>query len=340
MKRLPESEFESLFLSPRCWVDVRAPIEFRDGAVPGAVNLPLLTDEERHQVGLTYKRDGQAAAIALGHRLVQGEVKEARVRAWLAGVEADKSAVIYCFRGGLRSQTTQSWLLERGVERPIVEGGYKALRRFLLGVFANRLGAVEFEVVSGLTGSGKTAYLRASGRRFLDLEEIAVHRGSAFGGWLDRPQPSQADFENAVAVELLRLIARGRAHGETILVEHESRLIGKRVLPSALFSKIQSSPRIVIEAPLDQRVENILKDYVIEPCRRPEAAGRVFDGFTRAVTAITPKLGGARAQEILRDIAFSRAEFESGRGLDSNRAWIAKLLLWYYDPMYRFAAQK
>lgn len=326
MEKLAADQFEKLLLGSTRWIDVRAPVEFSAGAVPGAINLPLLNDQERHQIGITYKQLGREAAVKLGHELVSGEVKDKRIHAWLEASQ-DVGTIIYCFRGGLRSQITQAWLKEAGVGRPIISGGYKALRRFLLGVLEQR--TPELEVVSGPTGSGKTSFLHSSGQPFLDLEGLAAHRGSAFGA-MERPQPSQADFENALALAILRL-----PKGQKVLVENESRLIGHCCIPELFFQKMKGSPKIRFERPLEERVENIFKDYILDSrLGRSGDVGR-FDDFKKSVTAISRKLGGQRAQEILEDIGRSQRDFETGVGLDSNRVWIRKLLEWYYDPLYR-----
>jgi tRNA 2-selenouridine synthase len=115
----------------RVLIDVRAPVEFGQGALPRAVNLPLMDDEERRQVGIEYKQRGQDAAIALGQRLVSGAVKEDRVDAWVALLDDHPDAVVYCFRGGLRSQVSQQWLEEAGITRPRIRGGWKAMRQAL-----------------------------------------------------------------------------------------------------------------------------------------------------------------------------------------------------------------
>jgi tRNA 2-selenouridine synthase len=323
-----ESQFKSLFVAGTRWIDVRAPVEFAAGAIPGAVNLPLLTDEERHEVGLAYKQQGQEAAISLGHKFVNGATKEARTQSWLRELEIHPQAVIYCFRGGLRSQTVQNWLSERGVDRPIVVGGYKALRRYLLESLDVSARELSFEVVSGPTGSGKTAYILASGRPYLDLEAIAAHRGSAFGA--RGPQPNQIDFENHLALELLRLSKCDRP----ILIEDESRRIGQRAIPDRLFQKMQSSPKLRLQVPFDDRVENIFRDYILNSSLGEHSDIAKFDDFRRSVNAISRRLGGLRAQEILNDLHFSQCEFAAGRSLDSNRVWIGKLLRWYYDPLY------
>lgn len=323
-------QLEALFLNSPHWIDVRAPIEFEGGAIPGAVNLPLLTNEERHEIGLTYKHSGQANAIVLGHKLVGGAIREARTELWLSELKKYPQAMIYCFRGGLRSQTVQSWLHESGVDVRIIEGGYKALRRFLLESLQQSVSRLNFTVVSGPTGSGKTHYLCRSGRPYLDLERLACHRGSVFGQ-LETPQPCQADFENALAVELLKLSKQS----QSILIEDESRMIGRCAIPEHLFLKMQESPKTLVELDFDQRVENIFADYILNSSLgRRQDTGK-FEEFREAVGKISRKLGGLRTQEILHDLNSSEREFLVSQNLKSNRIWIAKLLEWYYDPLYR-----
>jgi tRNA 2-selenouridine synthase len=334
VKTIAPSQFDELFLSPVRWIDVRAPVEFNTGAMPGAVNLPLLTDIERHTIGIAYKKEGREAAVSLGHKLVSGETRQSRIAAWTACASEHANTVIYCFRGGMRSQIVQKWMSEAGIDVPLVTGGYKALRRYLMEVFAEPL--PEFRVVSGPTGSGKTAFLSASGQPYLDLEGLAAHRGSSFGG-MECPQPTQIDFEIRLAAGLLRL---KRAARGPILIENESRLIGKCVIPDSLYSAIRTSQQLHLEVSLDQRVENIFRDYILESSLGQRGNAQRFVQFSDSVRAITRKLGGLRAQEVLRDLSFSHGEFLAGRGLDSNRIWIRKLLEWYYDPLYSHSQLK
>ncbi len=324
-------QFKKLFLSPATvWLDVRAPVEFKAGAVPGAVNLPLITDEERHIIGIEYKAKGQEAAVNLGHRLVQGSVREAREQAWMDLVTSHSQVALYCFRGGMRSQIVQSWLAGRGIKQPLIDGGYKALRQFLMETVQTLTAQLKFEVVDGPTGAGKTKYLYQSSRPFIDLEALARHRGSAFGA-LPQPQPSQVDFENGLALEMLKL-----SHlQEPILIENESRLIGRSVLPEVLFKKMQSSPKVVIQISLEERIENIFEDYILNSKLGQTGDVTQFDEFRSSINSIQRKLGLSRASEILQDLNFCQREYESGLGLAANRAWIKKLILWYYDPLYK-----
>lgn len=323
-------EFKSLLLSPSTqWIDVRAPIEFQEGSVPGALNLPLLNNQERHEIGIVYKAEGQEAAIRLGHQFVSGPVREERTQAWIAQVEKNPQSLIYCFRGGLRSQTVQAWLKEKGLDLPIVLGGYKALRQFFLATIEESCRKFSFRVVSGPTGSGKTRFLRESQAPFLDLEELACHRGSAFGA-VARKQPSQSDFENSLAMAFLRM----PESASEILVEDESRMIGKIVLPESLFLQMKQSARHFLQVPLEERVENIFQEYILESRLGIDADPGPFAEFKAAVGSISKKLGGQLTQEILFDLLMCEREFKVRKNLAPNKEWIRKLLEKYYDPSY------
>jgi len=166
------SEFADLLIRRAPLIDVRAPIEFVDGSIPGAVNHPLMNDEERAAVGKRYKDNGQEAAIALGEKLVSGELKTERIEAWKTFAAANPNGALYCFRGGLRSRTSQQWLSDAGIDYPLVEGGYKALRRFLIDSLERCTSTLPAMVIGGRTGTGKTRVLVAC-ERAIDLEGLA-----------------------------------------------------------------------------------------------------------------------------------------------------------------------
>src|SRR5690554_4120740 len=150
--RANSSDYRRIFVSGVALLDTRAPVEFARGAFPGSHNLPLMTDEERHKVGTCYKQHGQDAAIKLGHRLVGGDIKQARVNAWVEFANANPDGYLYCFRGGLRSRITQQWLHEAGIDYPMVVGGYKALRGFLIETLDQAAEQCRFIQLGGLTG--------------------------------------------------------------------------------------------------------------------------------------------------------------------------------------------
>lgn len=303
-------------------LDVRAEIEFADGHLPGSRNLPLLRTAERHEVGIVYKREGQDAAVALGHRLVDPHRNE-RVRAWAAYLNETDQPVLTCARGGLRSQIAQRWLAEAGVTAARVRGGYKMLRRALLRQFEMPLRGF---VVTGLTGSNKTGFVRSVGSpRAVDLERLAVHRGSAFGGLFQPgPQPAQQTFENAIGLALLQ----NRAGGD-FLFEDESRLVGRCVLPAPFFDGLRALPRIFLESSEDDRVSHILEEYVEIPLRSLPAE-RVVNDLVGALRTLRGRLGGLAADEIERGV---RAAFAGG----DHRGWVTRLLREYYDRLYEHA---
>lgn len=331
-------DYAELLRNAHPLLDVRAPVEFAENTLPAAHNLPLMTDHEREQVGIRYKEAGQSAAIELGHELVGGQVREARVAQWVDFVNQHPQARLYCSRGGLRSRLVQQWLHEAGVTIPRVEGGYKSLRRFVLDeLIEHRIPELPLMVVAGRTGTGKTRLLHQLPNP-VDLEGLAAHRGSSFGRTLT-PQPTQASFENAVATALYQAHTRGGS----IHVEDEGRMIGRRVLPVPLQQRLGESPRIVLEQPMETRVENILEDYVIDMSQAfmardgTEAGYEAFRGFLLdALGRIRKRLGGLRHQQLETVMQEALAQQWHSGNLNRHRDWIRTLLTDYYDPMYDY----
>ncbi|WP_413582313.1 tRNA 2-selenouridine(34) synthase MnmH [Bdellovibrio sp. HCB288] len=343
LSSIPSVALKQLFLQRTPLIDVRAPVEFSMGTLPGAINLPIMDDAQRAAVGTTYKQSGREAALILGHELVSGEVKQSRLQGWAEYIRANPKAVLFCFRGGLRSRITQQWLAEMGIHRPLIEGGYKVARQFLREV-VDQHSQVNgpFIILSGPTGSAKTTILHdlKAIRPMVDLEALARHRGSAFGASQSR-QPTQIDFEHAIALDLLRLSSGPER--TRILIEDESRLIGRCAIPESLFTQMRASAVVYLDEPFEQRVENIFNDYVVNtPIGQgaEDAALAEFAKFKNAVKIISRKLGGLRAQEILNDLEDCERDYLSHKKLDQNRAWIAKLLRYYYDPAYLQSFEK
>lgn len=338
MTTLPEtSDYRQLFLAGTPFLDLRSPGEFAHGAFPTATNLPLMSNEERARVGTCYKQQGQAAAIALGHRLVSGAERERRLAAWSGFAREHPEGCLYCWRGGLRSQTVQQWLADAGIVYPRVVGGYKALRRFLLEELERSLQRAQLVLVSGRTGTGKTRVVAALDNA-LDLEGLARHRGSSFGH-LPEGQPSQIDFENALSIGFLQQLQRGGL----VVLEDEGRLIGRLALPENLRQRMQAAPMLVVEESLAERVEVILEDYIVDLGQRYMAREGVLEGpalhrarLLEGLDRIRKRLGGERHQaiRILMEKAF--AQQRASGDVDEHRAWISALLDSYYDPMYRY----
>lgn len=326
-------ELRNYFLSKTAFIDVRAPVEFTQGHLPGATNLPILNDEERALIGTTYKKQGRDLAIELGYNLVSGDIKNLRVQKWLEFVSQNPEAVIYCFRGGLRSQITQKWLREAGVVRPLIKGGYKQVRNFLIEEIKKFSESNSLLLLSGKTGSGKTKFLNEVNTFYptLDLEALAQHRGSAFGA-KNIEQPTQINFENQIAVALLGL----KSLQKSLLIEDESKLIGSRALPKVFFEKMRLSPVVWIEENLENRVNNVFQDYILDAMlgSKSEEVQDVFLKYKASIYKISKKLGGLRAQEILNLMKASEAQFLDSKNLECNKLWIEKLLVYYYDPLY------
>ncbi|MYE12909.1 MAG: tRNA 2-selenouridine(34) synthase MnmH [Gammaproteobacteria bacterium] len=325
------SEYERLLAGGIPLLDVRSPGEFARGAFPDAVNLPLLTDDERHRVGIRYKQAGGDAAVELGERLVSGDTRQTRMAAWRSWACAHPEGALYCWRGGLRSQIVQEWLSADGHTPARIVGGFKALRGFCLKTLDRD---VSWVVLAGRAGCDKTGILERIPRS-VDLEGLANHRGSAFGK-RDTPQPPPIAFENALAVRVLQLTSDvaparfGASLRTPVAVEDESRTIGRLAVPRNVFAGMQRAPVVVVEAPREDRIERIYRGYVAEDEGARARLEQALDNIER-------RLGGERHRAVRREMQHA---FETGAP-DRHRAWIALLLDWYYDPMYDYQlAQK
>ncbi|MYA37317.1 MAG: tRNA 2-selenouridine(34) synthase MnmH [Gammaproteobacteria bacterium] len=330
-----QSDFALLFKRDCPLLDVRSPVEFARGAFPASTNIPLLTDAQRTEVGTMYRRSGGEAATRLGHKLVSGDSRSALIERWRNFIEHNPEARLYCFRGGQRSHVVQQWLQEAGVEIPLVPGGYKALRGFLLHVL-EEAARLDFLVIAGKTGCGKT-HLVTELPCALDIEGAAGHRGSAFGALPD-PQPSQIDFENAMAVALLKLEFESLP---VLIAEDESRAVGSLAIPHVLFDRMKQAPLALIEESLEVRVETILHDYILanlaawEEYSPGRGAAILEQSLLESLERIRRRLGdgGFRKTGALMRQAFTVERQES---LALHRRWISLLLENYYDPMYEY----
>lgn len=337
-------DLQALFLRDVPLLDVRAPVEFHEGAFPTAQNHPLMDDADRVAIGTRYKQQGQDAAIALGLQRVSGEVKAQRVAAWEQFAREHPDGVLYCFRGGLRSRISQQWLFEQtGLHYPRVKGGYKAMRRFLLNQLETLPAILQPVVLSGRTGSGKTRFLQTL-QRTVDLEGLANHRGSAFGGQ-PTPQPSQISFENALAIQLLRALQTQSA----LLFEDESRMIGSLHLPETFFTRLREAPLVLMQVADAERVEISYQEYVVDTSAAFTALhhGDVERGFAAfsgyllgSLDKIQRRLGGMRYQAVLKMMQQALAIQARDGTTQAHYDWVRLILLDYYDPMYDYQISK
>ena len=336
------TDYRAIFLNDRPMLDARAPVEFAKGSFPGAVNLPLMNDHERQRIGTCYKQHGQEAAITLGHQLVSGAIKAERIQAWADFARAHPEGYLYCFRGGLRSQLVQQWLKdEAGIEYPRVGGGYKAMRSFLLDTVDQAVTQCDFVLLGGMTGTGKTEVLTQLSNG-LDLEGHANHRGSSFGKRAT-DQPSNIDFENRLAVDILKKRAVGI---ERFVLEDESRTVCSCALPLPLFQGMQQYPMVWLEDSLQGRVERILRDYVVDLCAEfitvhGDGGFALFsERLLESLNNVQKRLGGERHRRMLLLMEDALEQQARTGSVDLHRAWIEGLLSEYYDPMYAFQREK
>jgi tRNA 2-selenouridine synthase len=292
-------------------VDVRSPAEFAQGYIPGAINLPLFSNEERAVVGTLYKNSGREASVLRGLDFVgpkmSGFVKQVKK------IAPSRKLLMHCWRGGMRSES-MAWLLSTaGFGVQLLTGGYKAYRKFIREKLET---ASNFVVLSGKTGSGKTEVLlqmKTLGLQVIDLEGMANHKGSAFGALGEAPQPTSEQFENDLHKAWSELNLQ-----ITIFLEDESRSIGRVILPDNFYRKMRACPVIMLNMNKNLRIVRLVKDYAKYPKEQ----------LIESVKKIEKKLGGQNAQKIIAGI-------ENG-----DFAPAIDLVLAYYDKTYAFGLDK
>lgn len=239
-------------------IDVRSPGEFALDHIPGAINLPVLTDAERTEVGTIYVQDSRLRANRIGAAYVARNIAR-----YLENELADKpqtfAPLVYCWRGGSRSESMATILSRVGWRTSLLQGGYRTYRRHVQARLYDETWSLNLVLLDGDTGTGKTeilAALTARGMQTIDLEGMAGHRGSLFGGLPDRPQPNQKGFEST----LLRAM-EALDPGRPTVVEAESSRIGDLMVPPALWARMLAAPRIEVSAPRDERARYLVRAY-------------------------------------------------------------------------------
>ncbi|MCI3923912.1 tRNA 2-selenouridine(34) synthase MnmH [Paenibacillus sp. TRM 82003] len=288
-------------------IDVRSPGEFSEGTVPGSLNVPLFDDDERRQIGIIYKQESVEAAKERGLEIVSAKLP-AFIRE-LQGLPGRKA--MFCWRGGMRSKTSATLLSILAGRVYRVQGGIRAYRRWIVDTLQSYELTQPLVVLNGYTGTGKTNLLRSLHRKgypVLDLEGLAAHRGSIFGGVGLEPH-NQRTFDSLLVHELIRL-----RNSPYILMEAESKRVGKAVLPPFLVEAKEKAPQLFLELPTEARVRNIIGDY--EPHRFKAQCIEAFRHIER-------KIHTPAAKEI--DEALHRDDFAVA---------VELLLGYYYDPRY------
>ena len=239
-------------------IDARSPAEFALDHIPGAINCPVLTDDERRIVGTLYEQQGSFEARRVGGGLVAANLAH-HLATTMADRPHDWKPIVYCWRGGLRSGSMVQWLRLVGWDARQLGGGYKQYRKHVIATIGTIAPKLDLRVLCGPTGSAKTRILQALdtlGHQTLDLEALAVHKGSVLGEVPGVDQPSQKRFETRLAAALEALDA-----DRPVFVEAESRRIGRIALPTPLLERMRASPCVAIAASPEERVGYLLRDY-------------------------------------------------------------------------------
>jgi len=310
LKKLPAHGFLDLSASLPV-VDVRSPGEYTYGHLPGAVNIPLFNDNQRAEVGTIYKKEGNLKAVIRGIDLVAPEMS-GKLKSAIA-LALGKSLLLYCWRGGMRSES-MAWLFSLGGLTPMVlEGGYKAYRNHILTDLGKKRNLI---ILGGLTGSGKTHILKhimSSGAQVTDLEGLASHKGSAFGALGQQPQPSSEHFANLLYSDLVE-----KKEEIPTWLEDESRNIGTVFMPDGFYNIMQSAPVIALMMSIETRIPRLLREYASFPPEQTIAS----------VMRISKRLGGDRTREAVEAIR------------NGDFATAIRITLEYYDKSYYYALSK
>ncbi|MDA7415150.1 tRNA 2-selenouridine(34) synthase MnmH [Xenophilus arseniciresistens] len=261
-------------------IDARSPAEFALDHIPGAINCPVLDDEERRIVGTLYKQKGAFEARRVGGAMVAANLAR-HLREQFAERPAQWKPLVYCWRGGLRSGAMVNWLRLVGWDAQQLAGGYKRYRGHVIEQIAQLCPRLPLVVLCGATGSAKTRLLQhmaQQGAQVLDLEALACHRGSLLGAWRGRPQPSQKHFETLLADQLQRLDL-----AQPVFIEGESARIGRLSLPTQLVERMREAPVVELQATLQARLAYLLHDYA--------DLGEDRQALAQLMAHFTPSLG-------------------------------------------------
>jgi tRNA 2-selenouridine synthase len=293
-------------------IDARTPAEYALDHIPGAVSAPVLDDAQRAEVGTLYKASSFEAK-KLGASLIAKNVAR-HIDTLFRQKDKNWHPLIYCWRGGKRSGAMAHILREVGWRAETLPGGYRAYRRWVVETLTTLPAELDFIVVHGPTGSGKSRFLGAlarAGAQVLDLEALAAHRGSVLGGLPGAPQPTQKWFESLLLAELEKIDRR-----QPVYVEGESKKIGELQVPEALMARMRASRCIVLQTEVDTRVSLLLEEY------------QHFLAERAALEAQLDCLSTLHGKERI-------AQWKALAAKGEWREFVARLLREHYDPAYQ-----
>ncbi len=308
---------EALNMQEPLFVDLRSPAEFLEANIPGSVNLPLLENEERAIVGTIYKKGLTQEAFDKGFSIIAPKLPEMYGK--IKEISHEKNIVLYCWRGGMRSQSMSKLLDILGIKHFLLQGGYKGFRKLVVSYFSEPL-KQQFVVLDGLTGVGKTEIikkLRMEGMPAIDLEKLADNRGSVFGHIGQSLPPSQKQFEARLFLELLRYKNESR-----IIVECESKRIGSVTLPETFFQAMQEGENVLVYDTLDNRIKRLIMTYLDGNEFIPPTDMELLKD---AVCHLKKRLGHKRVNYLIQLLSEGNTD-----------EFVRTLLLDYYDPMYKY----
>jgi tRNA 2-selenouridine synthase len=299
-------------------IDARSPGEYAEDRLPGAINWPSLNDAERALVGTEYKQVSPFAARKRGAALVARNIA-AHIEREAMDKPKDWTPLVYCWRGGQRSGSLATVLSAIGFRVHLLEGGYREYRRAVIAALEELPQRLEYRVVCGVTGSGKSRLLQrlaGLGMQVLDLEALANHRGSVLGLVPGSPQPGQKQFESRVWDALRRFDP-----ARPVIVESESKKVGDLRVPEKLIERMRASPCVELELPLEARVQLLMDEY---------------DFFVRDTETFCQRLDALRVLRGHEVVNGWQAEARAGR----TREVVRELLVAHYDPIYRQSMQR
>ncbi|WP_034601701.1 tRNA 2-selenouridine(34) synthase MnmH [Clostridiisalibacter paucivorans] len=312
--------YDALKKDSICFIDVRSPMEFNKDTVPGAINLPILDNQERETVGYIYTQINKEKAKEMGLEyaskklpLYYKKIKELQ--------QNNKEIALFCYRGGMRSNSLAKVLDIMGINVYVIDGGYKSYRKYVIDSIDKYSKKIKCIVLHGYTGVGKTKILvklKKEGHSVLDLEYLARNSGSVFGNIVFNNQfISQKKFESSIVEELKD------APSKYIFIESESKRIGNCIVPDPIFEKMESGFHILINTNMENRIKNIIEDYVyVEDNCRDEA-------LINSIDKLRKRIGNSICDGLINKIQ-----------LNDYKYVCEKLMVEYYDPLYQYSIDK